>query len=314
MRAIEFYNRYSGEIESEEIYGEKWLRWAYESRVGRVSVEVLAKRALFSKLFGWRMSLPSSRARVLPFIDDYGIDASEFADEPDSYQSFNEFFYRKLKDMARPVDADPGSVVFPADGRHLGFADLSRCDGVFVKGQRFDLPSLLENSALAERYAHGSAVLSRLCPVDYHRYHFCADGTPSAARVAQGSLYSVSPVALRRNLQLLTENKRVITELRTECLGTVLVMEIGATNVGTIRQSFRAEAPVVKGAEKGWFEFGGSAVMTFFEPGRVELAADLLQHSSEQREVYAKMGDTLGRVLPNDAGTFVRPPLPTASL
>jgi len=297
MRAIEFYNRYRGEIEREDIYGEKWLRWAYESQLGRIGVEALAKRALFSKLFGWRMSQPSSRSRVLPFIEDYKVDAEEFADEASSYKSFNEFFYRKLKAGARPIDADPSAVVFPADGRHLGFADLSRSNGVFVKGQRFELPGLLASRELAERYECGTAVLSRLCPVDYHRYHFCSAGTPSAARLLNGSLYSVSPVALRKNLALLTENKRMLTELQTEKLGTVLIMEIGATNVGTIRQSFRPMAPVAKGDEKGWFEFGGSAVMTFFEPGKVELAADLLQHSAEQREVYAKMGDTLGRAL-----------------
>ena len=30
---------------------------------------------------------------------------------------------------ARPIDADSDSVVFPADGRHLGFSNLDRSDG-----------------------------------------------------------------------------------------------------------------------------------------------------------------------------------------
>lgn len=300
MGPIEFYNRYTGKVETESIYGEKWLRWAYESGFGRIGVALVAKRAWFSRLFGWQMSQPASRARVLPFIADYNVDASEFAAAPESYASFNEFFYRELKPEARPIDADPNSVVFPADGRHLGFADLSKIDGVFVKGQKFDLETLLASSELAKRYATGAAVLSRLCPVDYHRYHFCAAGTPGEARCINGALNSVSPIALGLNVGLLGENKRVLTELATDRLGTVLVLEIGATNVGTIRQSFRAGSPVAKGDEKGWFEFGGSAVMTLFEPGRIELAADLLEQSAVQRETYAKMGDVLGRVVARD--------------
>lgn len=295
MDPIQFYNRYSGEIETEEIYGEKWLRWAYESETGLLGVELLAKRAWFSRWFGWRMSRNASRSRVLPFIQEYGVDASEFKAAPETYSSFNEFFYRELKPAARPLAPDAGAVVFPADGRHLAFADLSQIDGVFVKGQNFDLTALLGSSDLARRYAAGSAVLSRLCPVDYHRYHFCASGTPNAPRLINGALYSVSPIALRRNLGLLAENKRMLTELETQHLGTVLIMEIGATNVGTIRQSFEPQRSVAKGDEKGWFEFGGSAVMTFFERDRIELAADLLSHSTEQRETYARMGDVLGR-------------------
>lgn len=294
MEPIQFYNRYSGEVETEEIYGEKWLRLAYESGLGQVGVALVAKRLWFSRWFGWQMSRPSSRSRVLPFIADYKVDASEFAEAPESYASFNEFFFRALKPAARPIDADADSAVFPADGRHLGFADLSKVDGVFVKGQRFELPALLGSGSLASRYADGAAVLSRLCPVDYHRYHFAAAGTPGEPRLINGALNSVSPIALRRNLGLLAQNKRVLTELETERFGTVLIVEIGATNVGTIRQSFEAGRRVEKGAQKGWFEFGGSAVMTFFEPGRVALADDLVRHSAEQRETYARMGDVLG--------------------
>lgn len=294
MEPIQFYNRYTGAIETEEIYGEKWLRWAYESSLGRVGLTLVAKRLWFSRLFGWQMSRPSSRARVLPFIADYNVDASEFGEAAESYASFNDFFYRALKPEARPIDSDPGTVVFPADGRHLGFSNLSTVDGVFVKGQFFELPTLLGSDSLASRYANGSAVLSRLCPVDYHRYHFGAAGVPGEPRLINGMLNSVSPIALRRELGLLAENKRVLTELESERFGTILILEIGATNVGTLRQSFESGRRVEKGEQKGWFEFGGSAVMTFFEPGRVVLAEDLLAHSAEQREIYARMGDVLG--------------------
>jgi phosphatidylserine decarboxylase len=52
---------------------------------------------------------------------------------------------------------------------------------------------------------------------------------------------------------------------------------------------------VEKGAEKGYFAFGGSSTITIFQKGRVELDADLLENSAKQRELYAKMGDSMGK-------------------
>lgn len=291
---IEFLNRYTGQVEREAIYGEAPLRFAYENPVGRGALELIVKRRVFSRWYGWRMNAPASKSRVLPFIEKYGLAAEDFADAPESFQTFNEFFYRKLKPSARPIDADPHSVVFPADGRHLGFPDVSQAPGVFVKGQKFQIPELLGDTALAERFAHGTLVLSRLCPVDYHRFHFPVAGMPGTTRLINGPLYSVSPIALRRRLSYLWENKRTVTLLETERHGTVIVMEIGATNVGSILQTYSPGQAVEKGAEKGYFAFGGSSTITIFEPGRVTLAEDLVAASSKQEELYARMGDRLG--------------------
>jgi len=293
-QGIEFFNRYTGRVEQEQVYGAAWMRWTYANPFGRLALEVFVKRPLFSRWYGWRMDRPASRGKVLPFIRDFGLDVEEFADPPESFRTFNEFFHRRLKVGARPVCADPNTVVFPADGRHLGFADASQIDGVFVKGQRFDLARLLGDAGLAARYARGTLVLSRLCPVDYHRFHFPLAGRPSAGATRQGPLYSVNPIALRRNLGYLWENRRTVTTLETEKFGTVILLEIGATNVGSIVQTYRPDLPVGKGDEKGYFCFGGSSTLLLFEPGRVHLAEDLVKHSRSRRELYARVGDRLG--------------------
>jgi phosphatidylserine decarboxylase len=289
--SIRYYNRLTGTHETEEIYGEGFLRWAYGNPLGNLSLHAFVKRPAFSKWYGWRMSKPESAQRVLPFIAKYGLNPDDFAETPGSFRSFNEFFFRKLKPSARPIDAAP--VVFPADGRHLGFPDVSAIDSFFVKGQRFDLAGLLDDAALAAKYAKGALVLSRLCPVDYHRFHFPAAGTPSETRLINGPLFSVSPIALARNLSYLWTNKRTLTELKTEDFGTILLLEIGATCVGTIQQTFTPGQPVAKGAEKGYFAFGGSSTITIFEPGAVTLATDLLEHSARQTELYARVGSAL---------------------
>jgi len=293
---IEYFNRHTGRVEIEQVYGGAFLRWIYGTPSGRLMLHALVKRACFSGFYGWLMDAERSRDLIAPFIAKFGLDPEEFAETPESFASFNEFFHRRLRDGARPVAPDSDTPVFPADGRHLAVPDLGAMDGFFVKGQQFDLPALLGDAALAARFARGSLVLSRLCPVDYHRFHFPVCGVPGVPRLLNGPLYSVSPLALRRRLAGLWENKRVLTEVRTERFGLVLVLEIGATNVGSIVQTFRPGRPVAKGAEKGYFRFGGSSVITLFEPGHVQLAPDLLRESARCRELYAWIGEPMASI------------------
>ncbi|HEY1173621.1 MAG TPA: phosphatidylserine decarboxylase [Verrucomicrobiae bacterium] len=292
--AIEFFNRYTGKLEQEQVYGAAWLDWTYGNPLGKLSLELVAKRAFFSRWYGWRMDSLASREKVDKFIKEFKLKAEDFADAPDSYQTFNEFFYRKLKPSARPIEMDPDVVVFPADARHLGFQDVSQVDGVFVKGQKFDLPALLSDAALAAKYAKGTLILSRLCPVDYHRFHFTAAGVPSETKLLNGPLYSVNPIALRQKLSYLWENRRWLTVLETDNFGRVLLLEIGATNVGSAVQTYQAGKKVEKGDEKGYFKFGGSSTITIFEPGRIQLSADLVENTKQCRELYARIGDEMG--------------------
>lgn len=298
---IRYYNRYTRRIEAEKVYGEGWLRFAYENPAGRFFVWALAKRAFFSRFYGAKMNNPVSALRILPFIAKYEIDSDEFAKSPFDYKTFNEFFFRALKPTARPIAAGERVAVFPADGRHLAFPDVTTAPGFYVKGATFTLAELLgegnlpENDRkLAHTFAGGSMLISRLCPVDYHRFHFPVSGTPGESRRIDGWLYSVSPVALRRNLRYLLQNKREVTLINSPEFGAVAMIEIGATNVGSIRQVFAPGRTVAKGDEKGMFAFGGSCVVTIFQRGRITFDPDIVSQSANYLETYAKMGDRLG--------------------
>ncbi len=294
MDQITFHDRYTDQTCVEKVYGDKSLRWTYGTLGGKIALATVVKRAWFSHWYGWLMDKPGTRDKIAPFIADYELDADEFRLRPEQFGSFNEFFYRQLKPEARPIDPDHDSVVFPADGRHLCIPDLSDNDGLFVKGELFDLPTLLGDRALASDFASGSLLLSRLCPVDYHRFHFPCGGRVGPTRLLNGPLYSVNPIALCQNIQILATNKRTLTILENETLGRVLLLEIGATCVGGIVQTFQGDQTVEKGDEKGYFRFGGSSTITIFEPGRVRFDPDLVEHSSQHRELYARMGDHLG--------------------
>lgn len=292
---IRYFDRQSRTVKTEQVYGEGWVRFAYEQPAGRFFVWLAARRALFSRWYGFKMNKRDSALRVLPFIAAYGLDVDEFAKSPFDYKTFNEFFYRALKPGARPIAAGDEVAVLPADGRHLVFPDVTTAEGFYVKGATFTLAELLGDAELAGKFAGGAMVISRLCPVDYHRFHFPVAGTPAEARRIDGWLYSVSPIALRRNVRYLVENKREVTTVEASGFGTVAIIEVGATNVGSIKQSFVTGRPVAKGDEKGLFAFGGSCVITVFQAGRIQFDADLVAQSAEQRETYARMGEPLGR-------------------
>jgi phosphatidylserine decarboxylase len=101
-------------------------------------------------------------------------------------------------------------------------------------------------------------LISRLVPGGLSPLPFSLLGVPGGAKQINGPLYSVSPIALRKRPSILWENKREITVLRTPTLGDVLLLEVGATCVGSIVQTFTPGAAITKGDEKGYFRFGGS--------------------------------------------------------
>jgi phosphatidylserine decarboxylase len=290
MPGIQFHNSLTGRMETEAVYGECWLRFVYETGPGRLLLRALVARGIFSRWYGWRMDAPSSRRLIAPFIERYGLDESEFAEATGSFKSFNEFFVRRLKPEARPVDADPGALVFPADGRHLLVAELGKESAFWVKGARLDLSALLGDAELAARFEGGSALVSRLCPVDYHRFHFPVDCLASAPVLIRGPLYSVNPVALRWRPSILWENKRWVTRLDAGPFGGMAFVEVGATCVGSVAHSHPPEQPALKGGEKGRFRFGGSCVILLVERGRVEWNAELLEQGGLGVEVYDRMG------------------------
>lgn len=295
MDKITYYNRYTQEIEEELVYGRKFLEWTYHSPFAKIPLHLMVKKPFFSKFYGWRMNQPKTAATIPDFIKHYKLKVSDFLDSPSEYKNFNEFFYRRLKTETRPIATS--KVVFPADGRHLGFPDISQIKNFFVKGQSFNLKAFLDDDTLYRKFATGSMVLSRLCPTDYHRYHFPVSGLVKDTRLINGPLFSVSPIALKKQLSYLWQNKRAITIIETETLGSVAVVEIGATCVGSIHQTYNPHSSITKGDEKGYFSFGGSSVMTIFEADKIQLSQDLLENSAKQVELYALMGDTLANSL-----------------
>lgn len=296
---ITYIDRKTGRLEKEKIYGHRVLSLIYgDSYFARLFfvflLPLLSRIAWGSALYGFFQKTKRSASKIGPFIKTYEIDVSEFAQT--QFASFNDFFIRKLKPETRPIIADPKIATLPADGRYLVFSDLSQLEKFYVKGQEFDLTTFLQDACLARRLAGGSMMMARLCPTDYHRFHFPCDGIPSSASLIEGALFSVSPLALRKRFSILSENKRMITEIATKQFGTIFYVEIGAACVGTIHQTYTPNRPVKKGDEKGYFSFGGSCLILLFERGTIVFDEDLVRNSEKGLETLAHFGSSMGRV------------------
>lgn len=290
---IQIYNRKTKTIEVEEVLGGTFLSLLYEKPYGKPFL-FFVKRKFFSALYGKIMDTRWSRRLIPSFIEKNDLNISEHQDSLFSFQTFNDFFSRKLKQSARPFDPSGSALISPADARLLVFDQINKDAVIQVKGLTYPLKELIKDSALADLFDGGTVLVFRLNPLDYHRYHFIDRGIPEKTTFVDGSYYSVNPVALKTIPRLYIENKRAITMFNSENFGSVLYVEVGATNVGSIIETYTSGTLVEKGSEKGYFKFGGSTVILFFTKNTVEISEDILHYSAQGIESRVLFGETLG--------------------
>lgn len=293
MKPIPYIDRVTKKIAFEKVYGGKALAFFYGgSWIGNLLKSLFSKNSFMSSFMGYCHKLPSSKRRIAPFIAEYEVDADEFLLPPEAFSSFNDFFIRELKPEARPIDSS--DAVIPADARYWFYDQVGENSDFLIKGERLNREDLLGDAEKAKLFENGSVAIARLCPSDYHRFHFPFDCTPSAPLLINGPLFSVNPVAIKKNVAHLTQNKRKVTFLESDLFGTTAYIEIGATSVGTIRETFTPHQKAAKGQEKGYFEFGGSALIILFQPDTIAFSQDLLDSTKQGYEIRCLMGQKMG--------------------
>ena len=75
---IKYYNRKENKYEIEKVAGEKYLNWSYSSPAGIGLVELILKKKLFSKLYGYYCDTKISSSKIMDFIEDFHIDMSTY--------------------------------------------------------------------------------------------------------------------------------------------------------------------------------------------------------------------------------------------
>ena len=290
QKPIKYIDRETGQVQIENVYGEKWLDWLYHNPIGEATLWTIAKRKIVTSLYGDQMEKPASADKIAPFIEEYDVDIT--IAQKQNFKSFNDFFIRQLKPEARPIVSDSLAVASPADGKILAYENVSNSD-FYIKGFRFNVNSFLDNTELAQKYKDGSMIVFRLAPPDYHRYHFPVSGMTSSSNLKiDGDYYSVNPLALRKKAEIFWLNKREYGIIKSPIFGDVVMVEVGATMVGSMIQTY-SSMTVKKGEEKGYFKFGGSTVVLLFEKDQIKIDADLLTNTANSLETTIKMGEQI---------------------
>ena len=289
-----FKIRNSDELFIEKTIGYSLIKFIYSSCMAKPILRVLCANNFVSVVYGRIMKSKLSQRLIKQFIIDNGINISESSKDVSEFKSFNDFFIRELKQDARSIDHNDSSIISPSDGKIVIYENINH-DALFnIKGNKLDIVKLLNDINVANLYENCSIVIVRLAPNDYHRFHFSTDGIAANSRLINGAYYSVSPIALKFRPTIFWENKRTITEIKNDVIGDYLYLEIGATLVGSIKQTYRPNSSVNKGAEKGYFEFGGSTVVLLFKEGKVKFDADIVKNTSDGYETKIEMGQRIG--------------------
>lgn len=210
--------------------------------------------------------------RVWRFFSD--LDLSDA--EETRFRSLHHCFTRRLKDGARPIEADPGILVSPCDGIVGAFGTVDAGQALQVKNSPYALQELLGDAAHAETFRNGQYLTLRLTSAMYHRFHAPHDCRVDSVTHVFGDTWNVNPPTLRRVERLFCRNERAL--IRTTLFGghAVTLVAVAAILVAGIRlrfldlslgrgetgrRIFPCDAPFRKGEEMGWFEHGSTIIV-----------------------------------------------------
>ncbi len=269
---------------------DRFLNRLYGSTLGRILLKPLVTPVV-SKLAGAFLSTKCSCILIKPFIRNNNIDMTQF--EAVKYNSYNDFFSRKICQEARPIDKKSTHFISPCDSK-LTVLPISEDTRFTLKHTDYSVASLLKNKELARDYHGGYVFIFRLTVDDYHRYCYVDDGAKEKNVHIPGKFHTVNPIA-NDYFPIYKENTREYSILHSKHFGDIVMMEVGALLVGKI-VNLHQEADVFRGQEKGYFQFGGSTVVLLTKANMVKVDEDILENSKEGIETVVKYGERIGKL------------------
>ncbi len=267
------------------------LRFLYNTTFGRLLLKPITGRTV-SKLCGTFLDSPISKCLIDGFVKSNNIDLSQC--QKTEFDSFNDFFTRKLKDGSRPIDTESSHLISPCDGL-LTVYKINGDTVMPVKQSRYSIASLLHNKKLAREFDGGYAFVFRLCVNHYHRYCYPDSGSKGENYFIKGKLHTVRPIALEA-FPVFCENCREYTVIESDNFGRLIQMEVGALLVGKIANR-HGSASFVRGEEKGKFLYGGSTVILLVKKDTVNVNGEIMRNSLSGIETPVKMGESIATKL-----------------
>jgi phosphatidylserine decarboxylase len=192
------------------------------------------------------------------------------------FRSVQDCFIRELKPGARPIAADPATLVSPCDAIVGACGAIDGGTVVQAKGFPYTLTELLTDADYARTYDGGQYVTLRITPTMYHRFHAPHDLDVEHVTYVSGDTWNVYPIALRRVQRLFCRNERAVLRCRLAASGTpIALVPVAAILVASIRlhcadvllhlkyrgpNEIPCRARYAKGQEMGWFQHGSTII------------------------------------------------------
>lgn len=272
----------------EEVKPTKSLTFFYNTIFGRILLKICTMKFI-SDIAGIYMNSRLSKYKIKKFIKDNKIKITDY--EKTTYNSFNEFFTRKIILIKRPINMTKTAFISPCDSK-LSVYTIGNDLTLYIKDSYYTIDTIIDKNIL-EEYKKGYALVFRLSPTDYHRYCYIDSGYQEKNNKIKGILHTVQPISLKR-YNFYKTNTREWTILHTNNFDEVIHIEIGAMAIGKIKNEHENYI-FKKGEEKGYFEFGGSTIVLLVKKGIINLDEDILENSKNNIETYVKYGEKIGK-------------------
>jgi phosphatidylserine decarboxylase len=293
-KPLTYWNRYKNEICEDRIYADWFIKWCYEKKIGKLFLDSFFSKKRFNLLYGLYKSSSYSLKQIQTDIEEYSVDMDLFKKTP--FKSYSDFFLREFKNGARKFNSDRKVLPAFGEGRVLAFNEIKEDHKYPVKGEFLTPELLLGNTKVAQDFIGGPIVIIRLCPIDYHHFHYPVEGKILDRYKLTGNYHSVNVLALKNKADIFVKNEREVTIIENDFFGKMAYIEVGAMCVGKIIQNNPKNLECSRGELKGHFEFGASTVILMGQKDKWIPSCDILSHSQKNIESYIKLGDEIANI------------------
>ncbi|BAF71845.1 phosphatidylserine decarboxylase [Sulfurovum sp. NBC37-1] len=250
----------------------------------------------YMKEYGHFMDTPASGRYIAEWLNDDRIEKEDYA-LPDpkadtgGFKTFNQFFSRRLKDHkeSRPQTMPNRDYVItaPTDCIINSIPQVLIDENTLIatKGhQKLNLKQMFDDSRYYKKFLGGTAVSCVLMPNTYHHYHSPIDGKIVESKIIRGALLGMDdfPSFVPKygnvgyygtDFNQFSSYKRGYFIGDTGKYGYVGMVAVGLSNIGSIvfnkkYKNMTRPVPVKRGDELGYFLYGGSLFIMFFEKGK----------------------------------------------
>ena len=222
------------------------------------------------------------------------------------YNTFCDFFTRKLKPEVHKIDNDEDSIVSSCDGKILEYGRIKNNTILQVKGKTITINELLDNDKKTnDIYKDGSFVTIYLSPKDYHRVHNPYSGKLIRTIQVPGRLFSVATHAVKYIKKLYSRNERLVCSFRNNDINFSVIF-VAAINVSSIEVAWKGEVSppmpkktittdyekkkvsIEKGKEVGMFKSGSTVILLFDAKAKL--------NSNLKKGKYIRVGNKIGEI------------------